>query len=277
MPGSLLRGWLGAQRHEQEQEELAEEKKRRKLEETLSQLNLKRLGREIDKEATEWERQQEQWELFDEALAQLSPKEEKKYRFGIPLPKIREPYKWEGTPYEERGARKEFHIPPPPRYGMGAFSPGAYERQLLEADPADLTEGQERYLKGKGFWYDPKSRTYLKKANLPSGLLEALEREEESFEIPTFTPSGAAVEVPEGLEDLDLSNFGRGVGAIPEISLPGRPTPFEIELPESLISELQGFDSFDAWYDSLPTDAREELSQEPETLRAIRDWYAVSR
>jgi len=56
MAGSLLRGWLGAQQYTQQQEELAEEKKREKLEETLSQLNLKRLGRQIDREAMEWER-----------------------------------------------------------------------------------------------------------------------------------------------------------------------------------------------------------------------------
>lgn len=226
MPGAFLEGYLRAQRREQEQEELAEEKKRKKLEEALSKLNLKQLGRQIDKEATEWKRQQEQWGLFDEALAQLSPKEEKKYRFDIPLPKIRDPYKWEGTPYEERGARKEFHIPPPPRYGMGAFSPGAYKRQLLEKDPADLTGGEERYLRGEGYWFDPRSGGYLKATNLPDDLLEAIEKS--GFEEhDVFTPSGAAVEVPDGLEGLDLSNFGRGVGAIPKISLPGQPTPTE--------------------------------------------------
>lgn len=225
MPGSLLEGYLQAQRHEQEQEELAEEKKRKKLEEALSKLNLKRLGRQIDKEATEWEREQEQWGLFDEALGQLTPEEMKKFRFDIPLPEIRKPYKWEGTPYEERGARKEFHIPPPPRYGMGAFSPGAYERQLLEADPKDLTEGQERYLKGKGYWFDPRSGGYLKATNLPEDLLEAIEKS--GFEEHVFTPSGTVVEVPEGLEDLDFLNFRKGgVGTIPEISLPG-PSPEE--------------------------------------------------
>lgn len=95
------------------------------------------------------------------------------------------------------------------------FKKGAYERQLLEADPSELTEGQERYLKGLGYWYDPQSRTWLKKANLPPELLEAIKRE--GLEDHVLTPSGTAVEMPEGLKDLDLSGFGKGeVGTIPE-------------------------------------------------------------
>lgn len=46
-------------------------------------------------------------------------------------------------------------------------------------------------------------------------------------------------------------------------------------LPPSLIDELGEFESFEDWYDSLSPDAQEELDIEPETLKAIRDWYAV--
>lgn len=47
------------------------------------------------------------------------------------------------------------------------------------------------------------------------------------------------------------------------------------ELPPSLIDELGKFESFEDWYNGLSEDAQAELEAEPETLKAIRDWYAV--
>lgn len=276
MPGSLLRGYLQAQQYTQQEEELAEEKKRKKLEEALNQLNLQRGRRTIEREAEEWQYQERKRAELDEAMANLRLRgvDIDALIAGYEAPEAKEPpYKWMGTPYEERGARKEFYISPED------FAEDAYERRLLEADPADLTEGQERYLRGVGYRYDSTLESWVKpeKGETIGGKRTP---EELAKLIGTFTTELGEEKTgfepfADSLKNLMAERL-RGE-EFPQISLPRQPAPLEIELPETLIGELQGFESFDEWYDSLPVDAQEELSQEPETLRAIRDWYAVSR
>lgn len=116
MPGSLLTGYLRAQQYEQQQEGLAEEKKREKLEEALNQLRMKQLGREMERNVEIFKRTQAQWELTDEARARIQAGEGTELDralMGLKMPEPKEPpYPWMGTPYEEAGARKEFHISP---------------------------------------------------------------------------------------------------------------------------------------------------------------------
>ena len=90
MPETIWGGYLRAQQQEQQQEELAEEKKRKKLEESLSQLQMKQTGRQMERDVEEFKYQQRMRRELDEALKQLTPEELKKYRFGIPLPKLEE-------------------------------------------------------------------------------------------------------------------------------------------------------------------------------------------
>jgi len=114
MPGSLLEGYLRAQEFSQQEEELAEEKKRRKLEESLDQLRLKQLTRQMSRAAEEWKYQQRQRAEIGQLMEGLSPEEKKSVLLGLKLPEIKkesEP-EWVGTPWEEAYRRKETYIKP---------------------------------------------------------------------------------------------------------------------------------------------------------------------
>jgi len=71
MPGSLWTGYLQAEQRAQQEEELADEKKREKLEESLNQLRLSQLTREIKRTAEEWKIQKETRARLNQALENL--------------------------------------------------------------------------------------------------------------------------------------------------------------------------------------------------------------
>lgn len=122
MPETIYGGYLRAQQREQEEEELAEEKKRKKLEESLSQLELKRAGRQMDRDVEEFRYEQRKRGELDEALQNLRLRgiDVDALLTGYEPPELPEPpYKWMGTPYEEAGARKQFYITPQPETREG--------------------------------------------------------------------------------------------------------------------------------------------------------------
>lgn len=282
MPGSLLRGYLQAQQYTQQQEELTEEKKREKLQEALNQLDLQRGRRTIERESKEWEYQERKRAELDEALANLRLRgvDIDALIAGYEVPEAKEPpYKWMGTPYEKVGARKQFHISP------GDFEGDAYERRLLEADPEDLTEGQERYLRGVGYRYDSTLESWVKpeKGERIGGKRTP---EELAKLIETFTPEIGAD--PTGLEPFadSLRNLaaerlrgeefpqklrvptGTGMGeyarGIPEISLPGQP-PSEEET-------FHGAESYEEVVEAvanIPEPKRSEILEEAKEFFGI--------
>lgn len=71
MPGSLLKGYLAAERRSQEQASLADEKKMQKLEESLNQLRLKGLTQTLARDAREWEIQDRVRQEKEAALQRL--------------------------------------------------------------------------------------------------------------------------------------------------------------------------------------------------------------
>lgn len=114
MPGSLLEGYMTGKRYLQEREEREEQQKREKLEDQLRELRFKGLTRTLERSAEEWEREKGEYQQKEQAMLRL-PEEERPYaRLGLRLPEQEKPrYPWMGTPYEERGAEKEFHISKP--------------------------------------------------------------------------------------------------------------------------------------------------------------------
>jgi len=132
MPGSLLTGYLRAQQQEQQQEELAEEKKMKKLEESLNQVRMKKLTREMDRDVERFSREQAQWELLDQAVARIrggEGTELDRALMGLKGPEVtkgKEPW-WVGTEFEEPFKRKETYISPGKQAGgagLGAVPSG---------------------------------------------------------------------------------------------------------------------------------------------------------
>lgn len=71
MPGSIYRGYLQRQAlYDQEQEQIAE-RKRKKLEESLANLNMEALTRKIKKDAQDWEQEQKDRQRLEGALSNL--------------------------------------------------------------------------------------------------------------------------------------------------------------------------------------------------------------
>jgi len=116
MPGSLWTGYLQAEQRALQEEELADEKKREKLEESLNQLRQTQLTREIKRTAEEWKYQQRLRKEKEQAISRLPPEIQDYVRLDLKLPSLpatkeKEPW-WLGTPYEEEYKRKETYIKP---------------------------------------------------------------------------------------------------------------------------------------------------------------------
>lgn len=144
-------------------------------------------------------------------------------------------------------------------------------RRLGSGDPSLQEWGDVQWMLSKGYTIDAENRRYDYTGKIPttSSLMNlATKLEDKAFLLD--------VEERVALEDL-----AEQIRAMAEVQIERR-SPDEdekppIELPSSLVSELGGFESFEDWYDNLPGDARTELEAEPETLKAIKDWYAVPR
>ena len=151
MPGDLWTGYLQAQAADVAEVEREEEKKRQRLQDQLQKLNMESLRRGMERDAREWEMeeagraQREEMlsglrdffgeETVDAALMGLS---------GLGGKKEQEPW-FIGTPHEERGLGKEFHIKP----GGSTRSPTDAERaERYSKIPEDQrTEYQKKFLK----------------------------------------------------------------------------------------------------------------------------------
>jgi len=134
MPGSIYRGYLQRQAlYDQEQEQIAE-RKRKKLEESLANLNMEALTRKIKKDAQDWEQEQKDRQRLEGALSNLKLMEsEGKIPVGtldaaiaeltLPTTKKEATPWWMGTPMEKSYINKETYIAPTGGEGGLKFAP----------------------------------------------------------------------------------------------------------------------------------------------------------
>lgn len=153
MPGDLWTGYLQAQAADVAEVEREEGKKKQRLEEQLQKLDMESLRRRIDRDAQKWEIEktaQAQTEAAFSRLREILPQEYIDAALtgidlsGLHPKKEQEPW-FIGTPHEEKGLGKEFHIKP----GGSTRSPTDAERaERYSKIPEDQrTEYQKRFLK----------------------------------------------------------------------------------------------------------------------------------
>jgi len=262
--GDLLQGFLFRKKEYEREEEAEEEKKRQKLEDQLRGLNFTALQRKMEEDTKEFEYQQRKRQELDEAFKNLELQ-------GIDVDALRTGYKpeepaypWMGTPYEEAGARKEFYIRPtelkketkPKRMTSASYRAQA---SSLESQAEQSTSVAE--IKGL--------RAKAKKLREQANELFKQEQRDRGM-IPPAPPLNPLLDVTKLIEERNA------ISPLTPPALEGT-TGVTVELPPALIGELKNFETFEDWYDNLPEDAQAELDTEPETLKAIKNWYVIPR
>lgn len=145
-------------------------------------------------------------------------------------------------------------------------------RRLGSGDPFLQEWGDVQWMISKGYTIDVKNGRWNYTGKIPtaSSLMNMANKlEEEAF----------LLDVEERVVVEDLAEQIRAMAEVqierrsPDEDERGAP----VKLPPALVKELGKFESFEGWYNNLPEDEQTELEAEPETLKAIKNWYAVPR